>query len=280
VPDREAPYTLRSIQEMLGISRGVIGGLIRAGFVAPSRGRRNEYRFGFRDVVLLRTAYSLQAAQIPSRKILAALRRLKATLPDELPLSGLRITAVGSSIAVREGGGQWEADSGQRLIDFDVAPGPGSVTFLERPVAPVAEAEEDPDELFALGVGLEGRDKEAAEAAYRRMITVAPARADAYLNLGAMLCDVGRCGEAVELYERAIERCPEEPLVHFNAAIALEDQQRYAESVASYERCLELSPEMADAHYNLANLFELLGDGRKALRHLSVYRRLQDRGRR
>lgn len=279
MPDREAPYTLRSIQEMLGISRGAVGGLIRAGFVTPSRGQRNEYRFGFRDVVLLRTAYSLQAARIPSRKILAALRRLKATLPEELPLSGLRISAVGGSIAVREGGSHWDAGSGQLLIDFDVAPGTGSVTFLERPAAPPAPIE-DADDLFALGVSLEARDKEAAEAAYRRTIAVAPERADAYLNLGAMLCEAGRCADAIDLYAQAVQACPDEPLVHFNRAIAFEDQQRYAESVASYQRCLELAPEMADAHYNLANVFEQLGDGRRALRHLSAYRRLQDRSRR
>ena len=86
-------YTIRSIQEMLGLSRGVISGLVASGFVVPSRGARNEYRFTFQDVVLLRTAVELQAAQIPPRKILAALRKLRATLPAELPLTGLRITA-------------------------------------------------------------------------------------------------------------------------------------------------------------------------------------------
>ena len=56
---------------MLGLSRGVITGLIASGFVAPTRGPRNEYRFTFREVVLLRTAVELQAARIPPRKILA-----------------------------------------------------------------------------------------------------------------------------------------------------------------------------------------------------------------
>ena len=95
-------YSLRRIQTMLGISRAVISGLMDSGFVTPSRGKRGEYRFTFQDVVLLRTAYSLQEARIPPRKILQSLRRLKATLPGELPLTGLRITAVGNEIAVKE----------------------------------------------------------------------------------------------------------------------------------------------------------------------------------
>src|SRR5438876_3338576 len=97
-------YTLSGIESMLGLSRAVITGLVAAGFVTPSRGKRREYRFSFQDVVLLRTAYSLQAAQIPPRRILRSLQRLKATLPSELPLTGLRIAAVGNDIAVREGG--------------------------------------------------------------------------------------------------------------------------------------------------------------------------------
>jgi DNA-binding transcriptional MerR regulator len=83
-------YSLRSLQSILGVSRRVLSGLIEAGFVQPTRGKRNELRFTFQDVVLLRTAFQLQSSKIPSRKILRALGKLKAELPDELPLSGIR----------------------------------------------------------------------------------------------------------------------------------------------------------------------------------------------
>ena len=88
--------------------------------------------------MLLRTAQGLQAARIPPRKILRSLRRLKAALPRELPLSGLRITAVGNDIAVRNGGTQWEAESGQLLMDFEVAPVRGAVAFLQHAPASAA----------------------------------------------------------------------------------------------------------------------------------------------
>jgi len=97
-PDQDAStFTLRRVQAMLGLSRHIVSGLIDAGFVTPTRGRRNEWRFTFQDLMLLRTAHALQEQNIPARRILRSLARLKATLPAELPLSGLRITAIGGS---------------------------------------------------------------------------------------------------------------------------------------------------------------------------------------
>jgi predicted Zn-dependent protease len=277
-------YTIRSIQEMLGLSRGVITGLIASGFVAPSRGARNEYRFTFQEVVLLRTAVELQAARISPRRILSALRKLRATLPGELPLTGLRITAVGNDVTVRDGRSQWQAESGQLVMDFELAPAHGTVAFLQR--APGREAPPRPprDEptaggdaaaLFSRGEALEASDRRGAEAAYRQVLGLDPDHADAYLNLGALLCEGRRCGEAVALYDEALRRHPDEALLHFNRAIALEDQGRREEALASYHACLRLAPDFADAHYNAARLHEQLGDAKKAVRHFSAYRRLQ-----
>jgi tetratricopeptide (TPR) repeat protein len=272
----EAPYTLRSIREMLGLSRTVLAGFIDAGFVQPLRGARNEYRFTFQDVVLLRTAQGLQAANIPSRKILRSLRRLKAALPLELPLSGLRITAVGSDIVVRNGASQWDAESGQLLMDFEVAPVRGAVAFLQHAPAAEVPAPKDADEWFVRAEELEEVEAHAAaEAAYRRALELAPTHADAWLNLGAMMCEARRCEEALALYDKALKHCPAEPLLHFNRAIALEDQGRIADAIASYEACLRLAPDFADAHFNAARLHEQAGNAQKAVRHLSAYRRLQ-----
>jgi len=207
-------YTIRAIQEMLGLSRGVITGLIASGFVAPSRGPRNEYRFTFREVVLLRTAVELQAANIPPRKILASLRKLKATLPAELPLTGLRITAVGNDVTVRDGRSQWHADTGQLVMDFELAPAAGNVTFLQRTPARATPPPADAAAWFSRGEALEASDRRAAEAAYRRVLAIDPGHADAYLNLGALLCESRRFDEAVALYDEALTRKPQEALLH------------------------------------------------------------------
>ena len=268
----QATFTLKGAQEKLGLSRTVLAGLISAGFVTPSRGARNEHRFTFQDLALLRTAHALQKSNIAPRKILASLAKLKATLPAELPLTGLRITAVGTDVAVRSRTGQLEAaSSGQLLMDFEVSDEGGSVSFLDR-APPSAK---DARSLFKLGEKLEASDRDASAKAYQQAIDADPAYIDAYLNLGAMLCEAQHCEAALALFDSAITRGADSALVRFNRAVALEDLDRLEDAVASYEISLQLDPSMADAHFNIARLKERAGDTRSALRHFSAYRRLQ-----
>jgi tetratricopeptide (TPR) repeat protein len=267
----QATFTFKRAQEMLGLSRTVVAGLIGAGFVTPQHGPRNEHRFTFQDLALLRTAYALQQAKIAPRKIVGALAKLRATLPEELPLTGLRITAVGADVAVRDRDGPRSVATGQLLMDFEVTPSAGSVAFISSD----AEAQESPEHWFRLGEQAEGADKVGAEAAYRRAIELSPRFVHAYLNLGALLCEASRCDEASSLYEAAYERGADDPLLRFNHAIALEDQGAHAAALKSYERAIELDATLADAHYNAGRLLEARGDSQGALRHFNAYRRLQ-----
>lgn len=253
---------------MLGLPRSTINSLIEAGFVTPERGVRNEFRFSFQDVVVLRTAHRLREAGISARKVLRSLEQLRAKLPDQAPLSGLRVTAVGSDVVVLEGGAAWDAVSGQRLLDFEIAPAAqGEVAFIEK-------APEAPADWFAHGVALEAKDPTAAEQAYRRATVLAPARSDAWLNLGVLLAAAGRHAEAVALYDEALRHCPAEPLLHFNRAVALEDDGQTYAALESYAACLAIDPAFADAHYNAARLHDEVGQAQQALKHYSAYRRL------
>jgi tetratricopeptide (TPR) repeat protein len=269
-------YSLRSLQSLLGVSKRVLTGLIDAGFVQPTRGRRNELRFTFQDVVVLRTAFQLQSAKIASRKILRALAKLKAELPEELPLSGIRITAVGDSVAVKTGLEQWDAVSGQHLLDFEVAPIKGDVTFLDSTPRNLKSREQQADEWFALGEQLTSTDVVGAEQAYRKVLELAPSpHYSGYTNLGVLLCEAEtRCEEALSVFDQALEHFPRDALLHFNRAVALEELKLYDEAAAAYERCIELDRTHADAHFNLARLSEIRGDKQGLLRHLSAYRRL------
>lgn len=266
----ETPFTLKRVQEMLGLSSATVTKLVSAGFVTPSRGRRNEYRFSLQDLMLLRTAHALQRASIPPRKILRSLAKLKADLPAELPLTGLRITALGADVVVRDRSGQWNPDSGQLVMDFEVAEVSGTVSIFQ-----AAQVDSStPRDWFKKGEALEATDRPAAEKAYRRAIEQDRSHVASHLNLGVILCEDGRCGEAVELYTAAMQTLAHEPLVHFNLAVALEDLGRPRDAIAAYERALELDSALADAHYNAGMLLEKSGDARGALRHFSAYRRL------
>jgi tetratricopeptide (TPR) repeat protein len=276
-------YSTRELQSMLGISRGVIAALVDAGFVVPTRGPRHEWRFSFRDLVLLRTAYGLRAARIPPRKILASLKRLKAALPREMPLTGLRISAVGNEVAVHDGAARRHVETGQLLFDFEV-PGPEAHVRVLVPAAeparepPPSAAREragDAGTWFERGVRLEQEDRSAAEAAYRQALAQDPACVDACLNLGVLLADLGRAREAVEVYRTTLRHAGRAPLLHYNLAVALDDLGREAEALEHYGACLALDPSLADAHWNAARLHERLGHATQAIRHYNAYRRLQ-----
>ena len=277
MPDADVHYPLSRLPALLGLSRTAVSALVAAGFVTPSRGPRGQLRFGFQDVVLLRTAHRLRAAGIAPRRIVRALARLRERLPEHLPLSGLRIAAVGDAVAVWEGHAPLHVESGQWLIDFEAEPASSGVARLVGASArdAVGSDETDATDCFERGCALESSDRVAAEAAYREAIALAPTHADAWLNLGCLLCEDGRSAAAATLLKTALAHLPHEPLLHFNHAIALEDAGRDAEALAAYERCLALAPELADAHFNLARLYEAQGQRHRAIRHYNSYRRLQ-----
>lgn len=263
-------FALRDVESILGISRAVIAGLVREGFVTPARGKRREYRFTFQDIIVLRTARELSLARIPPRKILRSLKKLRGELPPELPLTGLRISAVGKEIVVTEGLTRRVAESGQLLLDFAVAPVTGTVRVLNRDDSPPVTAEQ----WVGKGRALEATDPGKAEAAYRAAINLDACQADAYIDLALLLATAGRQDEAESVYREGILRCPAEPTLHFNLGVLLEDLNRFPEALEAYVATLTLDKTFADAHYNAARLHEILGNAGKAIRHYSEYRRL------
>lgn len=279
------PYTLAQLRQMLGLSRHTISRLVDLGFVHPARGPGHTLQFSFRDLVLLRSAHDLREAGIATRQILRSLQTLKRSLPADLPLGDLRVTAMGDRIAVRRTGDDaapWDAGSGQRLLDFSVEATPGALTFL-RPTTSAADSASDAhappldgvDAAYRAAERLEDSDPAAAEAAYRRVLAAAPAHAHALLNLGFLYCEAGRFQEAADLYRGGALACPDDPLVHYNRGVALQALQHPDEALASYEAALRLQPDLADAHQNAALLYVEVGQPQMAIRHFSAYRRLQ-----
>jgi len=275
-------YGMRDVEKLLRLSRGAIRSLIAAGFVTPTRGPRNALLFSFRDLIVLRAARSLAAAKIPHRRILRALRELRARLPEEMPLSGLSIGAFADHVVVREGANRWLAESGQYLLSFEGDPEQGILRVIEAPAAAPSLSADAANPATQAAV-LEQSNAEQAVLAYENAIAADPTRLDARINLGRLLHELERYDEAETAYRDAFALTRSErthtdrgdtALLHFNLAVLLDDLDRADEAIAEYEAALRADPDLADGHYNLALLYEEQGEARQALRHMSQYRRL------
>lgn len=274
-------YSLREAGKLLGLSRSVLSGLIEAGFVTPTRGPRREYRFSFKDLVVLRAAQGLSEAHIPPARILRSLKRLRARLPDTMPLSGLRIAAVGDQVVVVEGACNWRPDDGQYLLRFDAESRPPESSSVLREAKPGIVGGEDPGalgaEAFERGTAIEAIAPEAAIDAYRTAIDHAPAHGDAYVNLGRLLHESGRLSAAADVYRQGLSQGIRDATLSFNLGVLEEDREEPEAAIAAYRQALEIRPDFADAHFNLARLCETQGMQREALRHWNAYRKLARR---
>jgi Tetratricopeptide repeat/MerR HTH family regulatory protein len=267
-------YTLKEVQSLVGMPQPTIRRLITTGFISPGRGPRREYRLSFQDVVMLRTAQSLRGANIPSRKVLRALKRLMHTWDVDQPLSAVRLTVIGNDVAVRHRDKQWHAESGQLLIDFEHRPGDSGPSLLHR-TARESDAQKSSADWFQYATELERENPAEAEVAYRRAISADPSSVDAYLNLACVLCDAGQFEAAITLLRDGLKHRPEDALLHFNLAVALEDDGQYWDALAAYDACIARAAHFADAHFNAARLHQQLGNVRGAIRHFNQFRKLE-----
>jgi tetratricopeptide (TPR) repeat protein len=264
-------YSLRDVVKLLGLSPSIVRRLIVAGFVTPARGPRRAYRFGFQDLVVLRAAQGLLEARIPSTRILRALRRLRAQLPEQAPLAGLRIEAAGEDVVVREGDARWRPEDGQYVFGFQIESKGGQLAF---PAAEAKPGAAPGAPWFEQALALEGDDAEKAVAAYREAIASDAKDLGAYVNLGRLLHERGRLEEAEAVYRQGLSKAGRDGTLLFNLGVLLEDRGRLKDAIASYGAALAADPGMADAHFNLARLYEAQGRRQEAVRHLSAFRKL------
>jgi tetratricopeptide (TPR) repeat protein len=230
-------YGVADVERLLRIPRATLKTLVAAGFVKPARGAGNAWRFSFQDLIVLRTAQALVAADIPQRRIVRALRQLRRELPESIPLSGLNIGAI--------------ADQVVYLLGLE------EKTLGDRP--PVALRETAVPHAATGGLSPKARPRLGLEERIDRALA---------------LHEAGRHDEALREYGQAVEECGEDPVLLYNLAILLDDMGHLDQSAQIYAVAIRHDPSMADAHYNLALVCEQLGRSRDAIRHMSHYRRL------
>jgi tetratricopeptide (TPR) repeat protein len=240
-------YSTREVAGILGMTPPQVRAQARAGFLRPARGPRRAYRFSFQDLFLLQSARALAEAKIPSLRVRRALRRLRAQLRPDHPLTDIRITAENGRIVVRDGTSIWNPDSGQLQLEF------------------------------------KSRRKRSVRAPATRPVTMPPRRgasdpADELVARGTRLYEANAVGEAVVQYRKALAIRRHHPRAAFQLGVALEDLGKTNEAIEAYRRAVESDPYFAEAHLNLARLYEKSGKKTAARRHLKSYRELTTRG--
>jgi tetratricopeptide (TPR) repeat protein len=271
-------YTAADVAKLLGLSLAQIQAYQRAGVLSPRRGAKGEHRFSLADLVLLRTAKEL-SERVPARKVRRALLRLREQLPHGRPLTGVRITAEGDDVVVRDGASAWEPESGQALLSFEVSELASRVAPLARRAAERArnaEAELSAPDWYEMGCDMEPHDALQARDCYRRALELDPAHPGARVNLGRLLQEAGLAQSAEAHYRLALRANPGDVTAAFNLGVALEDLGRPQEAIEAYEKAVAADPGCADAHYNVARLYERFGRRTTAFRHLKTYKQLTE----
>src|SRR5262249_40351022 len=156
-------------------------------------------------------------------------RRLRDHLPRGRQLAAVRIGLEGDELVVREDAVSWNPESGQALLDLDVA----TLATEAAPLALQSAAEAFPpdrdpgaEDWYLVGCELEPHDPERAQEAYRRALAIQPDHPDAGLNLGRLLHEIGRVADAEVCYRRALEARPDDATAAFNLGVALQDLNR------------------------------------------------------
>ena len=263
-------YTTGEVAELVGLTPDQVRGYVRRGLLSPARGARGEYRFHFQDIVLLRTARGLREGEVPSRRALAALRKLRRQLGDARSLSSLRILATGGNVVVHDEETWWDAQSGQGHFDFSTRELAGDVAELRARRFSERIGDLDSDDFYNLGVDLEQVDPARAVKAYHRALELDPDNVDAHVNLGRLLQNQGLTQEARHHYQLTLEKVPDHQLALYNLGTSFDEAEELDAAVACYSK----AHSVADAHYNLCRIFEIRGDEVAALRHLRRYRQL------
>jgi predicted O-linked N-acetylglucosamine transferase (SPINDLY family) len=106
--------------------------------------------------------------------------------------------------------------------------------------------------LHEAGACVAARDRAGAIAAYRKALEIAPERAELHHNLGVMLAERHRDGEALRAFTAAAQRRPDWAEPWLAAGHMLFRRGRYREAAGAFEAAATRAPARLDAAYNAA----------------------------
>lgn len=271
-----AGYSTREVAALLGITPRQVRSY--AGSLTVQRGKRNAYRFAFRDVVLLRCIKGLRDAGIAPGHIERSLRKLRKDLPRNRDLSQLRIIAEGNTIVVHDESAKWVPESGQLVLDFEVSNLAREATPLIRKTAQQAKehlANYDAEDWYNIGVDLDMTDdKVAAQDAFHRALTISAKHTGSHRQIGWIYLEREEYEDALRHFREAYQLEPDAETA-FNIGTVLQELNLGKEAMVMYEEAIRLNPLDAAAYVNLGQLYEAEGRIQDALRTLSAARKLE-----
>ncbi len=273
-------FSRREVGRLFGIGEGRLRYWDRSGFISPSGhdGRRRSYTF--QDLVAVRSAVMLLENGISLRRARRILSELNDKLPRAThPLGRLRVRGDGSKVVIVEDDHEFEADSGQLLMEFEVSSIEDTIV-ARLPEKRLAARRRTAYEWYLEGCRLDESDELVAEAeeAYHRAIHLDPSLANAYTNLGNLRYRSGAVEDARILYRKAIEVDPDQPEAHYNLGFLEYEKGHLNGARTCFRRSLDLDPTFADAHFNLAMTAFRLRRSDEARRHWRHYLSLEPTG--
>jgi tetratricopeptide (TPR) repeat protein len=123
----------------------------------------------------------------------------------------------------------------------------------------------------------ESGNREAAVAAWRRVVEAEPTASDAYEALGKQLIRLKRFDEAVTVFETLVARAPDYRRGQYRLGFALRKAGRLPAAIEAYRSYLGVAPEDPDGHFGLAETLRRSGDKDAAVAAYRDYVRLENR---
>lgn len=92
-----------------------------------------------------------------------------------------------------------------------------------------------------------------------------------YVAMANALDELGKRGDAIDIYKAAIKQNPNVALLHYNLAISLRASGKHAEAKAAVQKALRVNPNHPSSHVVLAALYQDMGHRIPAILAYSRY---------
>ncbi len=293
-------YSVRETAKIFGMSEARLRYWMQTGIIAASVRQGGRFYYTFRDMVVLKAARDLMAAEVPGDAVRKHLLTLAKILRDH-GTSGehMRICCDGEVLVAVHDDRPFESLSGKITLAFSLASlrehiaetlrdraapdldeAGGLATAGDREAVPSVYDDRPTDMMsvgsaytaFTDGLAAEATgDLALAEHKYQHALAMQPTFTAAMTNLGNIRYAQGDLAAARKLYQQVLALEPEHPEARFNLATVLEDAGELEHALSELRRVVVTSPNFADAHYNLGLLLSKLGSKRQATRCFERY---------